>query len=70
MLIEDGEGGAVASGAAVDYLPERYYWVFADGETQIAKTVWVKRQLKWQTLDGTTRSFVERVIKGPLEVPT
>ncbi len=69
MLIEDGDNAVIFSGAAVDYLPERYYWVSSGGEVQIAKTVWVSRQLKWRLLGGETKAFVEHVIKGPIEGP-
>ena len=61
--------GAVVSGAALDYLPNRYYWVTDAGKTQMARVVIDGGKFKWKPFDGPSKAFVEAVIKGPIEEP-
>lgn len=67
MMIAEDTGQSV-SGAAVDYLPERYYWVGDSGRKQVAQVVRIKGSLKW-SLGGVIKAFVDVVYKGPIEEP-
>jgi len=67
MLAEDL--GQAVSGAAIDYLPNRWYWINAGKGAEIAKVVMVGGKLKWKLMEGEPRAFVDLVYRGPIEEP-
>lgn len=69
MMLTSSDG-SVVSGAALDYLPNRYYWVRDGGKAQMARVIIDGGKFKWKPFDAPAKAFVDAVIKGPIDEPS